>query len=257
MPILKHLTRPVITALITCLAHLSGTAQAETPMGSVIESRLLVGIKADGDAVNAMMPEGWVSIPYPKGPLSGANAILALLDGHLVLDTEGKSADPATRTTAAILGLGKEADGKGVRQFVLRVYTDDPEANPYGNTVTAKVQRSRELNGTSGDARTYSESWTVNAEDGSLSLSLSYAMGTPGWSLGKSAAFSASDPDFAVSQTYQQLADLVMSQSLGKPLAGDLSYASTLTGLSGVFDGSEEVQAIVNIPVYIRDVFHP
>ncbi|MDA7428059.1 hypothetical protein PGB28_06290 [Primorskyibacter aestuariivivens] len=253
----RHLSYFASLALALCLTLLPFSAQAETPMGSVIESRLLVGIKTDADAVTDMMPAGWVAIPYPKGPMTGSNAILALLDAHLVLDTEGKPADPATRTTAAILGLGKETGGKGIRQFVLVVYTDDPDANPYGNTITAQVQRERGLSGTSGTARSASESWTVSEGDTALTLSLSYEMGTPGWSLGKSAAFSAADPDFAVSQTYQQLAELVSSEALGKPLNGELSYSSNLKGLSPLLNGSEEVQAIVSIPMYIRDVFHP
>lgn len=244
-------------ALVLCLALLPFSTRAETPMGSVIESRLLIGLKTNGDAVNAMMPEGWVSIPYPKGPFTGANAILALLDAHLVLGPDGAPAAPATRTTAAILGLGKQADGKSVRQFVLKVYTDNPEANPYGNTVAASVQRTRLLAGDSQTGRIHSEDWTVTAEDGTLSVSLNYPMGTAGWSLGKSAAFSASDPDFAVSQSYQQLAHLVMSKSVGKPLAGEMSHANTLAGLSGLLDGNEDVQAIVNIPIYIREIFLP
>lgn len=244
-------------ALTLCLALLPFSAKAETPMGSVIESRLLVGIKTDSDAMNAMMPEGWMSIPYPKGPFTGANAILALLDAHLVLGPDGKAADPATRTTAAILGLAKETDGKRVRQFVLVVYTDDPDANPYGNSVAASVERARSLTGDSANGRTHSESWTVSAGDESLSVSVSYPMGTPGWSLGKSAAFSVSDPDFAVSQSYQQLAELVMSKSLGKPMGGEVAYANTLSGLTGLLNGNEEVQAIVNIPIYVREVFHP
>ncbi|WP_305969426.1 MULTISPECIES: hypothetical protein [unclassified Mameliella] len=233
-------------------------ATAETPIGSVVESRVLVGLTVAPDKMNAAMPEGWASVPFPAGPFKGANAMVSFLDGHLVLDAGGNPATPTQRTTAALLGLGKPPQSKDVRLFILKVYTDDPEANRYGSTHTASVTRSRTLSGSSDGARRLTERWTVAPEDGGeISLDLSYTLGTPRWGTGSSKGFSAEDTDFHVTQTYEQMADVAMSVAMGKPLDGEITLDATAAGLAALFDGQQEIVAVVNIPYYRRALSIP
>lgn len=247
---------PRLGLLLCVLLVLSApmAPRAETPAGRVVESRLIVGMSVPPEAIAAMMPEGWTGIAFPAGPLKGANAMLNFLDGHAVVSTEGKTT--GTRLTAALIAPGRQPDGKEVRLFVLRVYTDDPEANPYGNTRSASLFRSRTATA-SADGQALSETWTVAAEDGQIAFALDYNMGVPGWSSGESSAFSAVDPDLAVRQTYQQIADLAMSEAMGKPLSGEVTLESSLPELAVLFDGSERIVSIVTVPVYIREVFLP
>jgi hypothetical protein len=65
------------------------------------------------------------------------------------------------------------------------------------------------------------------------------------------------NPDFSRIYRYDQLVDLAMSQELGKPLDGSVSLSSSIPELSGIFDGSESLMAIMDIPVYTRQVFLP
>ncbi|MGP6087164.1 hypothetical protein [Antarctobacter jejuensis] len=233
-------------------------ATAETPIGSVVESRVLVGLTVDPAKMNAVMPEGWESFPFPSGPFKGANAMVSFLDGHLVLDTEGNPASPAQRTTAALLGLGKPPQSKDVRLFVLMVYTDNPEANRYGSTHTASITHSRSLSGNSDGTRLQTETWAVAPEDGGeINLSLSYTLGTPRWGTGSSKGFSAEDTDFYVAQTYEQMADVAMSAAMGKPLSGEITLEATAAGLAALLDGQQEIVAVVNIPYYRRELSIP
>jgi hypothetical protein len=234
----------------------TGIGMAQTAVGTVVESRIIVGLKVDADKLGTMMPEGWMPIAFPAGPLTGANAMMNFLDGHAVVDTDGKTT--GTRLTAALIALGKPAESKDVRLFVLRVYTDDPEANPYGNTHAAEITRAQSLT-TGGDGdQTFAETWGVTLENGErIDFSLDYRMGLPGLSSGTSKAFSAEDPDMAVTQTYQQIADLAHAPALGREIDGTVTLASTVGELALLLDGSEEIAAVVNIPVYTREVFLP
>ena len=53
------------------------------------------------------------------------------------------------------------------------------------------------------------------------------------------------------------MVDLVVSEGLGKPPSGTYSVASDVAELSGLFDGSEKIMTVMDIPVYVRDVSLP
>jgi hypothetical protein len=242
-----------------CVAFLlflgAGSVAAQPPSGSVVESRTLVGLQVAPAALAPLMPEGWTAIPFPAGPMAGANAMMSFLDGHAVIDSGGKTT--GTRLTAALIALGKPPEGKELRMFVLRVYTDDPGANPYGNTHASVISRDRTLAAADGKRR-HAETWTVTPDSGGqITFTLDYEMGLPRWSTGTSKSFSAADPDTMVTQTYQQTADLVLSRTMGLEIDGAVALASTLDELAPLFDGTQEIVTVVNIPVYIREVFLP
>jgi hypothetical protein len=246
--------RQVFLAVIVLLG--ATAASAETPVGSVVETRVLIGVEADPDALNALMPVGWDPIPFPSGPLKGANAMFGFLDAHVVLDTD--DTPTGNRLTAAVMALGKQSEGKNVRLFVLRVFTDDPEANPYGNTHVATLSRSRTLTTSSSKERVWDERWTVTPDSGGeIALALTYKMGTPRWSTGTSKSFSAENTDTVVTQTYQQIADVALSSAMNKPLSGSVSLNVTAADLPASFDGAQTIGAVITIPVYIRQVYLP
>lgn len=230
--------------------------QAETFVGSNIDSRVIVGLRVNSDAVQALMPDGWTSVGFPGGPLKGANMLFALIDGILEMDSEGMPLDPASRRAAVLVGLGKQSDT--VRMYVLQILTTAPERNPYGVASAADISRTKSLSGPADGGRISTDEWRIVPSDGGeVVFALNYTTGKRGWTPGELFPFSASDPDFSRIYRYDQMVDLVVSTALGKPASGEFNLESTAPVLAEVFDGSEEIVAVMDIPVYVRKIYLP
>lgn len=250
----KSVLGPLVLALL--IAGVWVPAQAETQSGSNIDSRVLVGLKVNPDGVQALMPDGWTSIPFPKGPLKGSNLLFALIDGVLEMDPEGKPLDPASRRAAVLVGLGKK--DAAVRMYVLRILTTVPERDPYGVATSAEISRSKSLDGPANGARESADEWRIKpAEGGELVFTLDYKTGKRGWTPGELFPHSAANPEFSRIYRYNQMVDLVVSTGLGKPSSGEYSLTGSVTGLDVIFDGSQEIMAVMDVPVYVRKIYLP
>lgn len=62
-----------------------GPVHAETAVGSTVESRILLGFKANDTAVGDMLPQGWNPVTLSQGPVGGANLIVALIDQRFLI----------------------------------------------------------------------------------------------------------------------------------------------------------------------------
>lgn len=245
-----------IIASFAVATALTVSAQAETPVGSNVDSRVLVGVKVSPDGIQALMPDGWESISWPGGPLKGSNLLIGLIDGILEMDPEGKPLDPPNRRAMVVVGLGKAGDA--VRGYVLRIMTTVPERNPYKVAIPAEISRTRTLSDPANGPRTVSDSWTIAPEGGgSITIAMDYTAGKRGWSAGESTPYSGADPAFSRIYRYDQMVDLIVSEGLGKPASGTYSVTSDVPELSALFDGSEQIMTVMDVPVYVRDVSLP
>jgi hypothetical protein len=245
---------------LTVIAALTfqGIAEAETPVGSNVDSRVLVGVSAPADGVQTLLPEGWKSVPFPDGPLGGANLLLVFIDSLVQFDAEAKPLAPASRRALALVSLGKMADGDEVRLYVLRMYTTTPEVDPYRVNVAAEIARKSSLEGPANGGRERSDTWEVEVSSGgTLRFQLDYKTGTPSWAPGEALPHSASVPDFSRIYRFRQLVDLVASTPLGKPKSGEFNVTSNVPELASILDGSEEIVAVMDVPVYVREISLP
>lgn len=233
-------------------------AIAETFVGSNVDNRVLVGVSAPADGVQGFLPEGWTSVPFPAGPLEGANVLFVFIDSLVQRDTEGKNLSPANRRAVALASLGKQTDGDSVRLFVLRIYTTTPEADAYKVNVAAEIGRKTSIDGPANVGRQRVDEWNIGVSGGgSLSFNLAYTTGNRNWAPGQAFPFSAADTEFSRIYRYQQLTDLVVSTPLGKAASGEFSLTTSVPELSRVLDGSEEIVAVIDVPVYVREVYLP
>lgn len=257
---MRYCSKYVISTVFVLLfgAFVSVPAMAETAVGSNIDSRVVLAYKVDDAAAQAFLPEGWSLVTLPKGPFAGANLLVAFIDRHLDLDPEGKPVDPYSGRSVAILNYGASPDVPGVRFFVTRVYETPPVANSYGNGVAAVISHDTNSKGPAEGERQQQEMWSVRPDTGGeINLSLSYLSGRATWSSSEAMPHSSVTPEFHRIYRYQQLADLAMSVPMGKPLNGEISFASSVPELSGLFDGNEALVGVLAIPVYVREVFLP
>ena len=231
-------------------------ATAETLSGSNVDSRVIVGLKVDTAGLATLMPEGWEPVAFPGGPIKGANMLFALIDGVHEMDAEGKPLDPASRRAVVFVGMGRK--GETVRQFVLKILTTVPQRNPYGVASAAEIERSRTVSGLANGARAVSDNWRIApAEGGEVTFNLDYTTGRRAWMPGELFPYSAADTDFSRIYRFNQLVDLVVSTALGKPSSGTFELSNSVDGLQGILNGSEETVAVIDIPVYVRQVYLP
>lgn len=233
-------------------------ATAETLVGSNVDSRVILAFHVNEESAQAFMPEGWKLFALPKGPLAGANLLVAFIDRNLALDAEGKPLDPYSSRSVAILNYGTKEGVEGMRTYITRVYETPPVASSYGNGVSASIARNAALDGPADGVRNHEETWTVKPETGGeISFELSYKSGRPGWSSSEAKPYSNANPDFHRIYRYQQLADLAMSTAIGRELNGEISFQSSVPELAGLFDGNESLIGVLTIPVYVREVSLP
>lgn len=244
----------ILTAAV--LFHSVGTARAETLIGSNIDSRFLVAFTASPEPIEEFLPTGWKVIGFPSGPLKGANLLLGLEDRHLGMGADGSPATPPKSRAAALLALAKGDDG--VRLFVLRVLSSDADYDLFPDGIPADVARRSTSQPVSGKGQRQAEEWTIASESGgTLDVSFDFGVGTGAWVSADAKPFSSSNPDISRIFRYDQLVDLVMSTAAGKPFDGTFTLATTIPELSEIFDGSEELVGLMNIPVYVREVYEP
>jgi len=234
------------------------TINAETPMGSTVESRVALAFKVNDQAAQAMLPDGWKLLTLPKGPLAGANTLVAFIDKHLSLDANGKPLKPYSSRTVALVNYGVKKGVKGARTFITKVYETPPVVNPYGNSISAAISRTTSLSSSFNGPKIQKEVWSIKTETGGeINLSLSYQPGKPGWKSSKTTPYSNVNPDFYRIYKYEQLADLAMSKAIGRELKGEVSFKSNASEIARAFDGSENLVGILTIPVYKREISLP
>lgn len=254
MVLKRQLFAATVALVATCTAGL-----AETKVGTTVESRILLGFKVNDVALAQILPDGWMTVTLPQGPLGGSNLILALIDRHVILDGEGTVENPSSGPTVAFLVYGRKEGVDGVRGFVTRVYEEPPVVDPYGNSVTADIDRVSAYSDAGLGNRTQTEVWTVLPESGGeLRLDLDYKVGGLMWSTGgESRPFSSENPDFFRIYRYDQLAGLAMNAAMGRELDGTVSFSASDPSIGELFDGSEALVSIVAIPTYIREIWLP
>jgi len=241
-----------------CLTLCAAQAPAETFVGSNVDSRVIIGFDVPDGATQPFLPEGWVPVAFPGGPLAGAEALVVLIDRHVDRDAEGNPKSPTTGRAAVLAGLAKDADGDAVRLYVLRIYGTSANFDAYSNNMQAEVTRSYELEGPANTGRTSEQSWRiVPGAGGEMTFEMEYRTGTPSWGPGEAFPWSNTVPEFSRIYRFNQLVDVVMSTALGMPAAGEVRFSSTVPELAGLFDGSESIVGVLNVPVYTREVFLP
>jgi len=244
-------------ALLVVIAALTfqRVAEAETPVGSNVDSRVIVAVSAPVDGVQMLLPEGWTSVPFPAGPLDGANILFVFIDNLVQFDAEAKPLS-ASRRAVALLSLGQQADD--VRLYVLRLYTTTPEVDPYGVNVAAEIARRTSVEQPADGDRERVDEWVVDVSGGgTLGFKLAYTTGSRSWSPGEAFPHSASNPDFSRIYRSQQMVDLVASTPLGKPSSGEFSLTSSVPELASILDGSQEIVSVMDVPVYVREISLP
>lgn len=250
--------RRFMIAFVASLIALGGGASAETLVGTNVDSRIVIGFDLPVVQVQKYMPKGWQAIALPSGPLAGATLLMGLEERLHATDAEGKPAGPPTSRAVAFMGLARQEGGKGVRLYVLRLYTSADGYDPFGNAVAAKVTRKSVVEGTDNAGRRHDEKWEVVLGNGeALVVDAGFVSGRGSWGSATTRVYSNTEPGVSRIFKYDQLVELSMSAAAKVPLKGEIKVTTTIPELNALFRGGQKLVGVMNIPVYLRKVFVP
>jgi hypothetical protein len=257
MKITERWPGPLFAILVTAALG-AQAAQAQTLASKNADDRLLIAFDVPDAALAGLLPQGWTSAPFGGGPFAGADMVMVFIDSHRVVDPEGKPIYGG-RYRAMALAAPAKAQGSDETVFsVSHVYVSDASINPYKNSVGARVTREVVSTGTGADPATVRQSWSIAPDTGGMvALSLAYSEGMPGRSQGAPHIHSAVEPDFYRIYRYDQFADLVMSGPAQLDRVASLALDITVPELSALFDGSETLVGILDVPWYMREIWLP
>jgi hypothetical protein len=245
---------------IICVASVAFTnfAQAETLNESALFFRIYVAFKVDQKAAQAWLPDPWKAVSVPKGPFKGSNLWVVFDDRFLSQDGEGNPVYGGTNRPAILVAFAKHPQTGEVSVFVLRVYrfTDDPGA--YKNGVKATVSREAKLQGTNMEPGTGSEVWKVqDSAGGILEFRMDYQRAVPNRMKKELKVRSNVEPDFFRIYRDDRTSDIVKSIPAGIDRVHNYQLRVTMSELSKMFDGSEQLIGISVNPCFVRQVFLP
>jgi hypothetical protein len=245
---------------IICVGSAAFTtlAQAETLVESSIFFRIYVNLRVDQKAVQAWLPDPWKAVSLPKGPLKGSNLWVIFDDRFLHQDGDGKPDVGGTYRMAILVTFAKHPQTGEVSVFVLRAYrpTDDPGA--YKNSVKATVHREATLKGADMEPGAGSELWKVqDSAGGILEFRMEYQRAVPKRMKRELKIRSNVEPDLFRIYRDDRTSDVVKSIPAGIDRAHNYQLRVTMSELSKMFDGSEQLVGISVNPCFVRQVFLP
>ena len=245
---------------IICASSLALTtlAQAETLVESSIFFRIYVAFSVDQKAVQAWLPAPWEAVSLPKGPLKGANLYVLLQDMLIHQDGEGKPDKGGTYCLAALIGFGKNQQTGEFAAFVTRVYAPYDGPGLYKTSVKATAYREATLKGSTSESGAGSEEWKVqDSAGGILEFRMAYGTAAPKRITKTIKPRSNVEPDLFHVFRDDSATFLVKSIPAGIDSLKDYKFKVTISELSKVFNGSEQLIGISVSPIYVRQQILP
>jgi hypothetical protein len=230
---------------------------AERLVQSMTEARTYVYFNADKDAVQKALPAGWVSNPA-SGPLKDANMFIALIEGIASDNAEGKPVLHQGKSAVLVLPVKNEKTGEAAA-MVVGGFVSDPQAAPgaYGVYVPGKfsvVKNSR----AEGSETIVEESWAVSADAGDkLQFNAIYSRGVTTRAHVEPRIYAAAKPEFYRIYKADQVTEIVHSMADESKRAKKVEFSATGPQIAKLFNGKEQLVAIMTIPAYYRQIFLP
>jgi hypothetical protein len=225
---------------------------------STTEARTLLFFKASKDAVDKLLPAGWGSNPG-TGPTKDANMFIALIEGIAAGDADGKAVLHQGKTAVLVLPVKEEKTGAAAA-MVVGGFVSEPQAAPgaYNVYVPASVSMAKTARSEENGSTTVEESWNIANEAGDrLRFSAVYARGVGTRAHIEPRIYAAVKPEFYRIYKADQVTEIVHSTADNTKRAKSVEVSASGPQIGKLFDGSEQLVAVMSIPAYYRQVFLP
>lgn len=233
----------------------SQSSATERFVQSTTDARTMVHLSVNKDAVQKLLPAGWVSEPG-AGPVEGANVFIVFIEGIAGQDADGKPVLNIGKTVVLGVPVKNEKTG-ALAAMAVGGFVSDAKAVPgaYDVYVHAEIAMEKTIR-SEGAGTVVEERWSVTTPAGDkLQFSASYARGVGQRMHVEPRIHAAVRPDFYRVYKADQVVEIVHSSAGEGKRARNLVLRASGPQLGGIFDGQERVVAVMAIPAYARDIF--
>lgn len=221
------------------------------------ENRITLAFKVNPDALQKLLPAGWVPVPSTAAGTPGANLNVTMMERVIVLDPQGKPLRTGS-SRYMVLGVPVRNTQTGQTNTMIAGGLSPEGPGAYGvslTATTATVERT-----VSGEAEAHArvqEAWTFAAASGErVELRVAYRRGPVSKVHVEQVLRSAKTPTFQRTYRIDQAGDVVRSASTPDRV-DQLSFKATGPALAPIFDGSEQLLGVTSIPYYVREISIP
>jgi hypothetical protein len=252
-----RIARGLMAALLLAMPIAAAPAWAETHTESIIaEQRTSVSLRVAPEAVQALLPAGWVTAAAE----GASNISFIFMDRKLALAPDGKPLHAGTNRVLVISATARNVETGQVRGLIVGGYSTDPAGVPgayrvYGNGVVDVVRNER-VAGMS--ENTVQEQWSVKAADGgTLRVNLTFQRAAPTYGTFELQVYSGADPSFYRIYRGKQITDVVRNRASGVDRVTSVEVTAQGGKLGAIIGERAEVIGVSNSPYYSRETFLP
>lgn len=234
---------------------------------AIAASRTMIALKANADALQSRLPKNWELAPYigddlRGSSLKGANLLVPFHEVYAVRPKDGQPTGMMQLSYVAFVSQARNVVTGELAHIHWHSYTEDPEGIPgkYKDATLANIIRSQTFTKEKRGETAIQERFSAVAKSGEIHMALSYIQGAQVmW-------VTAEEPnllllaakDTNVMRWYQE--DQVLDIARSDPLK--INAVSSIDikvrgELEDVFDGTEQVIAVVVQRPYVRRVSTP
>lgn len=227
--------------------------EEEKFVGRGTENRTFLYFKVSAATLREFVPCNWQICPVGSGPAAGANLLTAFVDQMTSLDAEDK---PLELMRYVLFEIPVGSAGTGSSAWVLFTGLSTGGQGIYGTNLEATAQVERRIqHGPSGSE--VKESWNLEADgEESVSLQLRFLRGPVSVEQVESRVYSQVRPQFSRIYRVEQAVDVVHpTGELGR--LTQVAFKAKSAKLAPLFDGTEQLTAVVSVPAYARRIFLP
>ncbi len=249
-------------AALAALASLPVVAGAETLQMSTVETRLYVMVQAPEAALLKRLPPRTELNAYVQGPYKGANLLLLFLERSYTADPAGKPLGSTMDRKLVLVVPIKNPSSPKQAFMVIGGWSADPAEVPgaYKNFAPAsELRRERSDQGSGFGFGTVQDAWTVSGGAGArveLRVRYTRSMATRIAPVDQH-IYSSVDPAFYRIYRLDFGVEMVRSVPTGVDRAQDFRLSVKGAALADLFDGTEKIIGIVNVPWCVRQILLP
>jgi hypothetical protein len=226
-------------------------------------SRIMLGFRGKPALVQEWLPRPWRLDPVEKGPLQGANLIVALVDRIRDDDPTGNPKSHGADQLINFVVPAKHPQTGGTVSIILSGWASNAARVPGFFRVyrPASMRVEQIIKSLDGDAEEVTDIWEVRDMAGlgemALQLQSRRPLGARARVRGEVQVISAKDPTLGQLHHFDAVADVVKSLPEGIDRVQRYAFRLNAPEFGSLFDGSEQLIGISVTPWYVRQVFTP